>query len=45
MIDNQTFILSKRYKKITNPYLTRRNGKNWQQIMEKELDSIPQNSK
>jgi len=40
MIDKQTSILSKEYKKITNPYLEKRNGKGWKGKMEKEIDSI-----
>ncbi len=40
MIDKQTSILSKEYKKITNPYLENRNGKGWKGKMEKEIDSI-----
>lgn len=40
IIDKQTSILSKEYKKITNPYLEKRNGKGWREKMQKEIDSI-----
>ena len=40
MIDKQTSILSKQYKKITYPYLEQRNGKGWEGKMEKEIGSI-----
>ncbi|GAA6769103.1 hypothetical protein AAFH68_50670 [Flavobacterium sp. CGRL1] len=43
MIDKQTSLLSKEYKKATNPYLEKRNGKGWRERMEKELDSIAEN--
>ena len=40
VIDNQTRILSKKYNKATKDYLLRRNGKNWEQKMQKQIDSI-----
>ncbi|WP_291286572.1 hypothetical protein [Flavobacterium sp.] len=43
MIDKQTSILSKEYKKITSPYLEKRNGKDWRIKMEKELNSTTEN--
>lgn len=43
MIDKQTSILSKEYKKITSPYLKKRNGKDWRIKMEKELNSTSEN--
>jgi metal-dependent hydrolase (beta-lactamase superfamily II) len=33
-------ILKKEYKKISEPYLEKRNGKNWREKMEKEIDAI-----
>lgn len=43
MIDKQTSILSKEYKKITSPYLEKRNGKDWRIKMEKELNNVSEN--
>lgn len=40
VIDNQTKILSKKYNKATKDYLLQRNGKNWEQKMKKQIDSI-----
>ncbi len=41
VIGGQTSILSKKYRKVTDPYLEQRNGKNWKWKMEKELEAVP----
>lgn len=40
MIDKQTAILSRKYKKITTSYLKKRNGKDWKNKFENELNII-----
>ena len=43
VIDKQISILKKKYEKITNPYLEKRNGKGWREKMKKEIDDINKN--
>lgn len=38
--DKQTLVLGKKYRKVTDPYLEKRNGKDWRKKIEKELDSL-----
>lgn len=43
MVDKQTSVLSKEYKKVTSSYLEKRNGKDWNKKMEKELNEVIDN--
>ena len=40
VIDKQTSIVERKYKKITNPYLEKRNGKGWKEKMNKEIEKL-----
>ncbi|PAM95800.1 hypothetical protein B4N84_04440 [Flavobacterium sp. IR1] len=40
MVDKQTSILAKEYKRVTAFYLEKRNGKNWEENMQEEMINI-----
>ena len=40
MISESLDISKKEYRKITEPYLEKRNGKNWRERMKREIESI-----
>lgn len=43
MISESLEISKKEYRKITEPYLEKRNGKFWREKMRKEIDAIKNN--